>query len=225
MAAQAVYLGSSGLKIGLVHKFVDTSIVQTGDTQHEYRKRHPPLSLARRAWTINWVGTIPPTVERLFEVFGTHTSWLLQPPREADYIEASPQVCQNTVTGLFTGDGSTNTFQIYITRTLGTITGRKKVMHPRQLNAFPGVTPAPVVRVNGVTKTETTHYTINYSIGIITFTGGNTPANGHVVDATYHYDTAVRGLSEELETSIVQASGSDPWQEITSWAVIEVFDE
>lgn len=224
MAAQLVYLGSTGIKIGFTFKLIDSSIIQRGDADRERRIRHGEL--ARRGWTISWVGTnAPPTVERMFELFGTHTPWLLQPPREADHIEASPQVCQNTVTGLFTGDGSTATFQMYITRTLGSITGRKKVMHPRQLNAFAGVTPAPVVRSNGVTKVETTDYTINYSTGIITFGAGDIPGNGHVVDATFHYDTPVCGVSEELATQVVQAFGDDPWQEVVSWEVEEVFDE
>lgn len=215
MAAQAVYLGSSGIKIGLVHKHVDSSIIQTGDTDHEYRKRRAPLT--RREWTITWVGTATPSaVERNFEVFGTHTSWLLQPPREDDYIETA-QACKNTVTGLTVGDGSTATFQLQITRTLGTISGSKNILHPR--------TSTVVVRVNAVTKVETTDYTINYSTGIITFGGGDIPANGHPVVADFHYDTPVRWRSEELETSIIQAFGDDPQQEVTSASAIEVFDE
>lgn len=35
-----------------------------------------------------------------------------------------------------------------------------------------------LVAVDGVVKTETTHYTVNYDTGVITFTGGNIPAGG-----------------------------------------------
>lgn len=35
-----------------------------------------------------------------------------------------------------------------------------------------------LVAVDGVLKTETTHYTVNYDTGVITFTGGNIPAGG-----------------------------------------------
>jgi uncharacterized protein (TIGR02217 family) len=35
-----------------------------------------------------------------------------------------------------------------------------------------------LVAVDGVVKTETTQYTVNYDTGIVTFTGGNIPAGG-----------------------------------------------
>ena len=40
------------------------------------------------------------------------------------------------------------------------------------------------ISVAGVLKTETTHYTVDYSTGVVTFTGGNIPAAG----ASHHRD-------------------------------------
>jgi uncharacterized protein (TIGR02217 family) len=39
------------------------------------------------------------------------------------------------------------------------------------------------VWVNNTLKTVTTHYTFSTTTGVITFTGGNTPANGHLIEA------------------------------------------
>lgn len=44
-----------------------------------------------------------------------------------------------------------------------------------------------VVAVDGVIKTEATHYTADYDTGIITFTGGNIPTAGQVVTAGFEF--------------------------------------
>lgn len=46
--------------------------------------------------------------------------------------------------------------------------------------------------VNAVLKTETTHYTINYTTGIVTFTGGNIPTAGQSLTWSGQFYVPVR---------------------------------
>jgi uncharacterized protein (TIGR02217 family) len=214
--AENVVLDSAGCLKSLVRRLTDDSIIQTGDTLQELRIKRGPLS--RRVWSAAWVADKVPEIENLFEVFGTHTSFLLRPNRAKDYTEPD-QKLRNTVTGQQIGDGTTTTFQLEITRTLGSKSGSKKVMHP--------LSPLTALRVGATVLTEGTHYGVNYSSGIVTFLAGAIPAAGQIVTAYFLYDTPVRWLSDHVETRIMQAYSSDGEveQEINQADLIEVFDE
>jgi uncharacterized protein (TIGR02217 family) len=214
--AEDVVLDSAGCLKSLVRRLTDDSIIQTGDTLQELRIKRGPLS--RRVWSAAWVADKVPEVENLFEVFGTHTSFLLRPNRAADYTEPN-QKLRNTMTGLQVGDGTTATFQLEITRTLGSKSGSKKIMHP--------LSPLTELRVGATVLTEGTHYSVDYSTGIVTFLAGSIPAAGQVATADFFYDTPVRWLSDHVETRIQQAYGIDGevMQEINQADLIEVFDE
>lgn len=112
-----------------------------------------------------------------------------------------------------TGDGSEDTFPLKKTYTSG---ARSYV----RTNILP-VQSTLIIYVNDVQKTETTHYTVSYSTGVVTFTAGNEPANGHAVKATFEFDVPVRFDDDILKISVlVNESGRIP--PIT---VIEVLDE
>lgn len=104
-----------------------------------------------------------------------------------------------------TGDGSDTTFQIIktydpsqlILGSPGSRTYVRDIYLPRS---------GLVVKVNGVTKTLTTDYTIG-STGIITFT--SPPTNGHAITVTGEFDVPVRfdlGQDEPLPISINEAN-------------------
>jgi len=213
--AENVVLDSAGCLKSLVRRLTDDSIIQTGDTLQELRIKRGPLS--RRVWSAAWVTEKVPEVENLFEVFGTHTSFLLRPNRAVDYTETN-QKLRNTVTGQQVGDGATTTFQLEITRTLGSKSGSKKIMHP--------IPPLTELRIGSTVLTEGTHYSVDYSTGIVTFLAGSIPAAGQIAAADFLYDTPVRWLSDHVETRILQAySDDEPQQEINQADLIEVFDE
>jgi uncharacterized protein (TIGR02217 family) len=216
MTAENVVLDQEGCLKSLVRRLTDDSIIQTGDTLQELRIKRGPL--ARRIWSAAWVTDKVTDIESFFEVFGTHTAFLLRPSRAADYTETN-QKLRNTTTGLQVGDGTTATFQLEITRTLGTKSGSKKVMHP--------ISPLTALRVGATAKTEGTHYSVDYSSGVVTFLGGSIPAAGQIPTADFVYDTPVRWLSDHVETRILQAYGPDGevQQEINQADLIEVFDE
>ena len=96
------------------------------------------------------------------------------------------------------GDGSDTTFQIIKTydpsqillATPGTRIYVREIYLPRA---------DLVVKVNGVTMTPTTHYTVS-STGLITFVSA--PASGHVVTVTGEFDVPVRFNSTKLDVTI-----------------------
>lgn len=58
-----------------------------------------------------------------------------------------------------------------------------------------------VVKVDGVTKTPTTHYTVS-ATGLITFTMGNIPAEGAIITITCEFYVPVRFDGDAFEPSI-----------------------
>lgn len=85
----------------------------------------------------------------------------------------------STFQSIGTGDGSDATWQIYKRYTdSGGYTYDRIITRPS------ATTADLAVKVNGTLKTHTTHYTYSTTTGIITFTGGNIPANGHDISIT-----------------------------------------
>jgi len=199
------------VKIGLIRRLMDDSIIQTSDTLLELRYARAPL--ARRVWQVSWTWAKVPIVELCYEVFGTHTSFLLLPLVEEDFRETA-QKLRNTVTNLPAGDGAATVFQLEITRSLASKSGSKKVMHP--------IDPLTELRVAGAALVEGTDYTVDYFTGLVTLAAA--PANGSVVDADFDYKSAVRWLSEQVDTTVMQAF-ANPQQVEARADLIEVFDE
>ena len=114
-----------------------------------------------------------------------------------DFKSTAPEPT-NTITALDcpigTGDGATAAFQCYKTYTFGAYTYYRPIYLPIQGTLL--------VAVNNVTKTETTHYTVNYETGVITFTGGNIPPNGHIIRAGFQFRCKVRYAVNDLQTVI-----------------------
>lgn len=92
------------------------------------------------------------------------------------FLFADPEDNSATTQQFGTGDGSTTAFQL--TRTLGSY--NEPVFD---------VNSAPLIYINGVLKTVTTHYTIS-SVGVVTFTSA--PANATVLTWTGTYYRRVR---------------------------------
>lgn len=92
-----------------------------------------------------------------------------------------------------TGTGSEDTFQLKKTYTTSTASSERTITKPVQGTVE--------IFVNSVLKTETTHYTIDYATGIVTFTGGNEPANGHEVRWTGEFDVPVRFDVDQFSAS------------------------
>jgi uncharacterized protein (TIGR02217 family) len=93
-----------------------------------------------------------------------------------------------------TGTGALATFQLYKTYTQGSYTRSRKIWKP--------ISGTVLIAVAGATKTETTHYTIDYTTGVVTFTGGNLPGAAAAVTAGFEFDVPVRFDTDKLSVSL-----------------------
>jgi len=111
---------------------------------------------------------------------------------------------------LGTGTGALATFQLRKGYTVGATTKYRTILLPKSGTVL--------ISVNGVLRTETTHYTVNYETGLVTFTGGNIPAAGHLVKAGFWFYCKVRfdtnDLSQTYEGFRVGAMSSVPLIEV-----------
>ncbi len=75
-----------------------------------------------------------------------------------------------------------------------------------------------LVAVAGQAKTLGTHFTLDVTSGVITFTAGNIPANGAVVTAGFEFDVPVRFDTDRLEVDMASFDAGD----IPSIPLIEI---
>jgi uncharacterized protein (TIGR02217 family) len=92
-----------------------------------------------------------------------------------------------------TGTGALATFQIVKAYVQGGYSRSRNILKP--------VSGTLLVAVAGSAKTETTHYTVNYATGVITFTGSNIPTAGQAVTCGYEFDVPVRFDTDELSVN------------------------
>lgn len=116
-----------------------------------------------------------------------------------------------------TGDGSTDTFQLFKTYTDTVRTYTYTIYLP--------VSGTVEIAVNGVTKTETTHYTINYSTGVVTFTGGNIPTAGQPIRASGEFDRSVIFADDQLKISMLMVTSTSSIGSIPRITIKEVLGE
>jgi uncharacterized protein (TIGR02217 family) len=93
-----------------------------------------------------------------------------------------------------TGSDGLAAFQIIKTYISGSASYIRIITRP--------VTPTLVVRVDDVVKTLTTHYTIDYDTGIITFVNPHRPTTGQEVRVDVEFDTPVRFDVDKFNLSL-----------------------
>jgi uncharacterized protein (TIGR02217 family) len=135
-----------------------------------------------------------------------------------DFTTASNHVGAHAFTDVTigTGDGVTATFQLKKIYTKGAASVTRTIKKP--------VSGAIKVGVNGVEKTITTHWTVDTTTGIITFTGGNIPTLGQTVTAGFEFDTPVRFNTDSLADieAIISGGGDNDLLSIPSIPLIEI---
>lgn len=92
---------------------------------------------------------------------------------------------------LGTGDGATTVYRISKIYTAGALSYSRRIFKP--------VSGTAVVKKDGVTQTLTTHYTIDYTTGTITFV--TAPGNGTALTVTCDFDVPVRFDTDELQAT------------------------
>lgn len=122
-----------------------------------------------------------------------------------------------------TGDGADATWQIYKTYTQSGIGSYQRTITKPKANSLS-------VWVNNVLQTPTTHYTYSTSTGVITFTGGNIPANGHSIEvACTEFYVPCRFDTDELPVEMlsyyVSSGASAGLVEVPEIRLVEVRGE
>jgi uncharacterized protein (TIGR02217 family) len=97
-----------------------------------------------------------------------------------------------------TGDGSTTVFGLYKTYTSGGVTRTRRIVKP--------VSGSVSIYKNDVLQTLTTHYTIDYATGIVTFVSA--PTNGHTLKWTGRFDVPVRFATDFFDVSMNDAASA-----------------
>ncbi len=93
-----------------------------------------------------------------------------------------------------TGDGTTAAFQLKKVYTQGSYTRSRKILKP--------IAATVLIAVAGTVKTVTTHYTLNDTTGVVTFTAGNIPTAGQAVTAGFEFDLPVRFDTDRLSVNL-----------------------
>ncbi len=91
-----------------------------------------------------------------------------------------------------TGDDATQAFQLTKTYTQGALSVVRDIAKP--------ISGTVLVAIDGSLQTETTHYTIDYTTGILTFVG--TPTAGQVLTWGGEFDVPCRFDADEMVTSL-----------------------
>jgi uncharacterized protein (TIGR02217 family) len=116
-----------------------------------------------------------------------------------------------TTVNIGTGDGSDTTYQLVKKYSDGVAEVTRTILLP--------VSGTVSIYVNGVLQTVTTHYSINYSTGVVTFV--SPPTNTHPITATFEFDVPVRFADDALDVAMLV----DDFGEIPSIMLIEVLGE
>jgi len=160
-----------------------TDVVRTGRNS----QRNQLWSQPRRHWHINWNALKSSGRDNFLEIFnrasGRYRTFLLKD--RDDYLCTVSQ-CSVTAAGSETTTQLVKTY--YPGETEEWTENKKKIV--------PGTTYAPTVKIDGVEKTEGTHFTLDDTTGIINWDGGSSPngalSAGEVVTADYQFYFQVR---------------------------------
>ena len=116
--------------------------------------------------------------------------------KSCDAEATATNIDQNIGTGDSSdGTNGTQDYQLKKVYTLGgAIINERNITRP--------VNSTILIAVDGVAKTESTHYNIDYDTGIVTFTAGNRPLTGEAVTWGGEFDVPCRFDTDELEISL-----------------------
>lgn len=166
-----------------------TDIVSLAGTRRQ-SQRNQILEQPIRHWFINWQGLLLEEQERFLEIFnrakGAYDTFLL-----LDTDPGGDYKCVLTDWS-YTAIGGETTTQLGKTYYIG----QAESWTEDKKDIVPGVMYAPMVKINGTTKTEGTHFTLNDTTGIIDWTAGSAPNGaltaGQIVTADYQFYFRVR---------------------------------
>jgi hypothetical protein len=112
------------------------------------------------------------------------------------------------------GDGSTTQFQILKKYTSGGVSVSRNLRHP--------VSGTVLVAIDGSLQTETTHYTVSYTTGVITFV--TAPLDTTSITVGCEFDVAAR-FGEDVDLSMAASIDSFDTNSLPNVPLVEVLSE
>lgn len=167
-----------------------TEVVETANKRE---KRNRVWTDARRRYDLTITARTQDEAEDIHEFHAAMGG------REHSFRFWDPLDYKLTAQSIGPGDGATKAFQVVKTYSQGSAT------HTRTVDKL---VSGIVVKVNGVTQTITTHYTVDLNTGIITF--GTAPTDGATITVSGEFDVCVRFAEDELRWVVVDSEGAPP---------------
>lgn len=193
----------------------DTSVHESDSRTTSTNERSDRV---RRSWQLSWGDSVrndktdTEFLYDLFEVCRNSKGFLFVSPLETEST-AEDQPLQNTVTGLYTGDGSTTTFQLQRQVTIEHDIGSSSTSSDLYDIEYPLANTITVyadgspVSISGLSLTT----------GIVTLSAA--PSNGAVMTADYEYAVPVMIVSPAISRSMIEATNT----EVRSIQIKEIF--
>jgi uncharacterized protein (TIGR02217 family) len=120
----------------------------------------------------------------------------------SDYKSVAPDAATSALDqSIGVGDGATASFQLLKTYGSSFAPWTRTIKKP--------VAGKVKIAVAGVVKTQGTHFTVNTTTGIVTFTMGNIPGASAAVTAGFDFDVPVRFDADQLEVNLKQIEAGD----------------
>lgn len=194
----------------------DHSVVETGSGFTEYVAHHSDM---RHVFDVAWGVKSWADAARIKDFYaargGLSNSFLFVDPFDHNTSSAPYSPGGGTPTGddvvvVPDATASQATFQLIKRYTNGGIEHIRTIRHPAEdgdVLVYGGAAvAAPIIKVNGSTKTETTDYTIDYSTGIVTMGAGDLLVENDVVTAGFSFYERVRFGAEVDRVLAMNAS-------------------
>ncbi len=146
-------------------------------------QRNQIWSRPKRRWLLPFVSMAETNRDQLVELFnrakGRYEIFLLEDPND---FETALAECSITAIDA----------QVLFQLIKSYYPGETETWDENKTRIQPSSIFAPVVKVDGVTKTEGADYTLNDDTGIVDFTGMGAPGAGKVITANYYFYFPVR---------------------------------
>jgi uncharacterized protein (TIGR02217 family) len=208
--ADQVYLPEE-VERGAVVSWITSTHTNEGDDGSDDRYARFPWPKLRAV--VRYGPEYVADVEDLFWVQdGPDRSFLFRPPLPRHYTAERQQMGDPS-------DGVSLTFQLEVTRTVGSRSKTKPILHPRANTVEIWIDDVALLPAD---------FSVG-SLGIVTL--DSAPADGAIIEAAFEYDTAVHFVADDIDVSIPdshfdQATNEMAYiEEIRSLTIEEVFNE
>lgn len=186
----------------------DLDATEVVTTASGAEKRNQPFEYMRRRYDMAAIGRTRAEAQRIYDF------WQVVGGRKHSFRFYDYRHNSVTAGSVGTGDGATKVFQLRSTHSFG---GQSVYRDETKVRG------TPIIYVNGIAQTVTTHYTVDMATGMVTFV--NAPADGAAVTATFEFDVCCRFEQQRLRWKAISGGADRLIFMFDELSVIEVIGE